>query len=368
MLELEGKFNKAKIFADSVDNVSISQVINLLNQPFVKGQKIRLMPDIHPGASCTIGMTMTIEDKVVPDLVGADIGCGMDVVYLDADEVDLKRLDEVIHKKVPSGYSINEVPHRFMKNINLTDLHCYFNLEYGSQGNFALGSLGGGNHFIELEKTSNNDLILIVHSGSRRMGKEVCEYYQKQAWKEFKRKYHTSYQSDFIYCEGPLFEKYIHDMKIMQEYAILNRKAIIDTILTNMGLDYTDSFTTVHNFVDLDKMILRKGAVSALKGEKLIIPINMAQGSLICEGKGNSDWNYSAPHGAGRLLSRLQAKSSITIDEFKKSMEGIYSSSISENTLSESPMAYKPIDTILNNIKDTVKVLDIAKPVYNFKS
>lgn len=368
MFELTGKFNTAKVFANSADKKSISQVINLLNQPFVENQKIRLMPDIHPGTSCTIGMTMTIEDKIVPDLVGADIGCGVNVVYLDCNEVDLKKLDEVIRKKVPFGYAINEIPHKFMNDINLTDLDCYFNLEYGAQGNFALGSLGGGNHFIELEKTNNNELILVVHSGSRRMGQEVCEYYQKQAWIEFKRKYHTSYQSDFIYCEGKLFEKYIHDMEIMQEYAFLNRKAIIETILTNMGLDYTDSFTTVHNYVDLDKMILRKGAVSALKNEKLIIPINMSQGSLICKGKGNSDWNYSAPHGAGRLLSRSQAKATISLDEFQKSMDGIYTTSISKNTLSESPMVYKPIESILDNIGDTVEILDIAKPIYNFKA
>lgn len=368
MFELKGRYADAKVFADDVDEVSISQVIQFLNQPMAKGQKIRMMPDIHPGIACTIGTTMTITDKVVPNLVGTDIGCGMEVVYLDADEIDFKRFDDIVHHKVPHGYKKREIPHHFMKNIDLTELKCYFKLEAGGEGNFSLGTLGGGNHFIEVNKSSDDELMLVIHSGSRRIGADVCEFYQNQALKEFKRFHNMASVKDLIYCEGRLFEDYLHDMKIMQDFAVWNRKAIAETILSNYGIDFTKSFTTIHNYIDLDKMILRKGAVSANKNETLIIPINMSEGSLICKGKGNSDWNYSAPHGAGRIYSRSDAKEILSLDEFKRTMEGIYSTSVSKNTLDESPMAYKSIDSIVSNINETVDVLDIAKPIYNFKA
>lgn len=368
MFELKGRYATAKVFSDDVDGESISQVIQFLNQPIAEGQTIRMMPDIHPGAGCTIGTTMTITDKVVPNLVGSDIGCGMEVAYLDADEIDFERLDNIVHHKVPHGYKKRTVPHHFMNDFDLTELKCYFKLEAGGEGNFSLGTLGGGNHFIEINKTSDGDLILVIHSGSRRIGADVCEYYQNQALKEFKRFHNMAPDKNYIYCEGRLFEDYIHDMKIMQEYAVLNRKAIVETILSEYGMDFTKSFTTIHNYIDMDRMILRKGAVSANKNEILIIPMNMRDGSIICKGKGNPDWNYSAPHGAGRLLRRSKAKEELSLDEYRETMKGIYSTSVSRNTLDESPMAYKPIDRILNNVGDTVNIVDIVKPVYNFKA
>ena len=368
MFELAGKYATAKIFTDEVDEVSISQVIQFLNHPIAENQKIRMMPDIHAGRGCTIGTTMTITDKVIPNLVGTDIGCGMEVIYLDADEIDFERLDHIVHHKVPHGYKKRTVPHHFMKDFDLTELKCYFKLEAGGEGNFSLGTLGGGNHFIEINKSSNGELILVIHSGSRRMGADVCEYYQNQALKEFKRFHHMASDKDLIYCEGRLFDDYIHDMKIMQEFAVVNRKAIADTILSEYGMDCTRTFTTIHNYIDMDRMILRKGAVSANKNETLIIPINMRDGSIICKGKGNSDWNYSAPHGAGRLLSRKRAKEVLSFDEFEKEMEEIYSTSVKKSTLDESPMAYKSIDNILNNVEDTVNIIDIVKPIYNFKA
>lgn len=368
MFELKGRYATAKIFSDDVDPVSISQVIQFLNQPIAEGQTIRMMPDIHAGRGCTIGTTMTITDKVVPNLVGSDIGCGMEVVYLGADEIDFERLDYIIHHKVPHRYKKRTTPHHFMKDFDLTELKCYFDLEAGSEGNFSLGTLGGGNHFIEINETQDGELILVIHSGSRRIGADVCEYYQNQALKEFKRFHNMASDKDLIYCEGRVFDNYIHDMNIMQEFAVLNRKAIAETILSEYGMDYTKSFTTIHNYIDMDRMILRKGAVSANKNETLIIPINMRDGSIICKGKGNSDWNYSAPHGAGRLFSRSKAKEELSFDDFERSMEGIYTTSVSKKTLDESPMAYKPIDNILNNVEDTVKIMDIVKPVYNFKA
>ena len=368
MFELRGKYATAKVFSDDVDNDSISQVIQFLNQPIAEGQTIRMMPDIHAGSGCTIGTTMTITDKVVPNLVGSDIGCGMEVVYLDADEIDFERLDDIIRNKVPHGFDKRTIPHPFMKNLDLTELKCYFKLEAGSEGNFYIGTLGGGNHFIEINRTSEGDLILVVHSGSRRIGADVCEYYQNESLKEFKRFHNLASNKDLIYCEGKLFEDYIHDMKIMQDFAALNRKAIADTILSEYGMEYTKTFTTIHNYIDMDRMILRKGAVSANKNETLIIPINMRDGSIICKGKGNSDWNYSAPHGAGRLLSRRRAKDELSFEEYERTMEGIYSTSVKMKTIDESPMAYKPIDNILNNVEDTVKIMEIVKPVYNFKA
>ena len=368
MFELKGKYATAKVFTDDVDSESISQVIKFLNQPIAEGQTIRMMPDVHPGEGCTIGTTMTITDRVVPNLVGSDIGCGMEVVYLEADEIDFERFDDIVRHKVPHGYDKRTVPHHFMKSFDLTKLRCYFKLEAGSEGNFYLGTLGGGNHFIEVNRTSDDELILVVHSGSRRIGADVCEYYQNQALKEFKRFHNMASNRNLIYCEGKLFEDYLHDMQIMQDFAALNRKAIVETILSSYGMEYTKSFTTIHNYIDLDKMILRKGAVSADKNEILIIPINMSVGSLICKGKGNSDWNYSAPHGAGRLYKRSVAKNILSLEDYEKSMEGIYTTSISKGTLDESPMAYKPAEAILSNIGDTVDVLDIAKPIYNFKA
>jgi len=412
MLKLQGKYNTAKVFTDNVEPSAMGQIIELCNQEFAKDSVIRIMPDVHSGAGCTIGTTMTLTDKVVPNLVGVDIGCGVRVVRLKEKKVELPKLDSVIRKCIPSGFSIREKEHKYTKNLRLEELHCknHTNLD---KAYLSLGSLGGGNHFIELAKSDNQDLYLLVHSGSRHLGIEVCKYYQDTAHKRLNedkymlksayiinelinqgreleiegalKKLKEEYKQNkvphaFAYCEGELFDNYIHDMQIVQEFAAWNRKAITDTILKEMKLHEEESFDTIHNYIEIQTVVLdvlgykpthtlRKGAVSAKKNETLIIPINMRDGSLICKGKGNPDWNYSAPHGAGRLLSRSEAKSQITLHDFKTTMQeaGIFSTSVNQGTIDESPMAYKPIDEIMSNIGDTVKIVDQIKPIYNFK-
>jgi len=367
MFELYGKYNNTKIFADDIDNQSISQIIKFLNNPITEGQRVRMMPDVHSGIGCTIGTTMTIEDKVIPNLVGTDIGCGMEVVYLEQNEINLESLNHVIRKYIPSGYSVRNTPHKFMDNINLTELKCYFNLYDADHSFMYLGTLGGGNHFIEVNKSNDEELILVIHSGSRRIGKEVSEYYQKESLRYFKRYHKMASSKDLIYCEGKLFDDYLHDLGIMQEFALWNRKAMVETILNKCEIESSKSFSCIHNYIDLKNMILRKGAISAQKNEKVIIPINMRDGSLLCTGKGNRDWNYSAPHGAGRLMSRTDAKNTFSLEEFKESMKGIYTNSVNTKNISESPMAYKPIESILKNIGDSVTVDEIIRPIYNFK-
>lgn len=370
MIELKGKYNEAKIFTDVVDEASISQVMLLLNQEFVAGSRIRLMPDIHAGAGCTIGTTTTIKDKIVPNLVGVDIGCGMEVIRVKEKRMELQKLDKLIYEKIPSGFSIREKAHRYFDNINLEELYCYPRIDV-RRAEKSLGTLGGGNHFIEADKDEEGNLYVVVHSGSRHLGLEVANYYQEEGYKsvngstEQKR---TNIPRQLAYVSGDLFRQYIHDMKIIQEYAMLNRQAMMDEIVKGMKLHVEEQFTTIHNYIDTDAMILRKGAVSAREGEKLLIPINMRDGSLICTGKGNDDWNQSAPHGAGRLMSRSAAKENFTVSEFKKQMSGIYTTSVSKDTLDECPMAYKGMDDIVNNIGDTVRIDRVIKPVYNFKA
>ena len=392
MIEIRGKYNVAYVYTDIVDKESISQIIELLNQPMSQGQQIRMMPDIHAGAGCTIGTTMTVGDKIIPNLVGVDIGCGMEVTYLREKEIDFDKLDNVIRTYVPSGLSVRNRAHSYFKQIDLSALRCakQVDTEYAK---VSLGTLGGGNHFIEVDKTDNGELLLVVHSGSRHLGTEVARYYQKEAYndlnkrgaemlvlqlkqqgrekeieQELKKYSGTRIPKDLAYCEGALMDAYVHDMKIVQEFAKLNRKAITQTILAECGLNPTDSFTTIHNYLDTEHMILRKGAVSAQKGERLIIPMNMRDGALICVGKGNPEWNYSAPHGAGRLINRGAAKQSINLDEFVETMKGIYSTSVGQSTIDESPMAYKPMQSIIDNVGDTVDIEQIVKPVYNFKA
>lgn len=370
MIELKGKYNEAKIFTDIVDEASISQVMLLLNQEFVAGSRIRLMPDIHAGAGCTIGTTMTIKDKIVPNLVGVDIGCGMEVIKVKEKHMELQKLDKLIYEKIPSGFSIREKAHRYIDDINLEELYCYPRIDV-RRAEKSLGTLGGGNHFIEADKDEEGNLYVVVHSGSRHLGLEVANYYQEEGYKsvngstEQKR---TNIPRQLAYVSGDLFRQYIHDMKIIQAYAMLNRQAMMDEIVKGMKLHVEEQFTTIHNYIDTDAMILRKGAVSARDGEKLLIPINMRDGSLICTGKGNDDWNQSAPHGAGRLMSRSAAKENFTVSEFKKQMSGIYTTSVSKDTLDECPMAYKGMDDIVNNIGDTVRIDRVIKPVYNFKA
>lgn len=398
MIELKGKYNEAKIFTDVVDEASISQVLLLLNQEFVSGSKIRLMPDIHAGAGCTIGTTMTIADKIVPNLVGVDIGCGMETIKINEPHIELQKLDKLIYEKIPSGFNVREKTHRYFDEINLEDLFCYKYID-PRRAEKSLGTLGGGNHFIEANKDDEGNIYVVVHSGSRHLGLEVAKYYQEEGYKSLngstkqdidaliaelktqgrereiqksvtalKNTKRTNIPKQLAYVSGELFEQYIHDMKIVQRYAELNRQAMMDEIIKGMKVHVTEQFTTIHNYIDTKAMILRKGAVSAKEGEKLLIPINMRDGSLICVGKGNDDWNQSAPHGAGRLMSRSAAKESFTVSEFKNQMSGIYTTSVNKDTLDECPMAYKGMDDIVNNIGDTVNIVDIIKPIYNFKA
>lgn len=398
MIEVQGKYNKAKIFTDVVDSSSIAQVLELCNQEFAAGSRIRMMPDIHAGAGCTIGTTMTITDKVVPNLVGVDISCGLETVRISEKSVDLQKLDQIIHEKIPSGFAIRNKAHDYLNRVNLNELCCVSHVKM-SRAEKSIGTLGGGNHFIEMDKDDDGNLYLVIHSGSRHLGVEVANYYQeegykalnhaddtaikelvsrlkaegreKQIEKEIKRVKNlkqTNIPKSLAYVSGELFEQYIHDMKIVQHYAMLNRQAMVDEIVRAMGFHVEEQFTTIHNYIDTEAMILRKGAVSAKAGEKLLIPINMRDGSLICVGKGNEDWNLSAPHGAGRLMSRAEAKRSFTVSEFEEQMTEVYTTSVNKSTLDECPMAYKDMQDILNNIGSTAEVVKIIRPIYNFKA
>ena len=367
MIELKGKYNEAKIFTDVVDEASIAQVMYLLNQEFVQGSRIRMMPDIHAGAGCTIGTTMTIQDKAVPNLVGVDIGCGMETVRIKEKHLELQKLDKLIYEKIPSGFQIREKTHKFFDETALEDLYCYKEIN-PLRAEKSLGTLGGGNHFIEADKDESGNIYLVIHSGSRHLGLEVANYYQEEGYRALQETDAKGIPKALAYVSGELFAHYIHDMKIVQAYAKLNRQAMMQEIVKGMKLHVTDQFTTIHNYIDTDAMILRKGAVSSRKGEKLIIPMNMRDGSLICMGKGNEEWNQSAPHGAGRLMSRSQAKQSFTVSEFKKQMAGIYSTSIGKGTLDECPMVYKNMEDIAKYIGDTADIMQVIKPIYNFKA
>jgi len=366
MLELKGKYNTAKIFTDMAEQSALSQIYHLLNQEFTCGSTIRVMPDVHAGMGCTIGTTMTISDKVVPNLVGVDIGCGMETVLLNNERVELTQLDKEIHQNIPSGFSIRKAPHHFSEEIDLARLRCAKHVDL-LRAELSIGTLGGGNHFIELGKDDDGQLYLVVHSGSRNLGKQVCEYYQNAAAKELNRKGKGADRA-LAYLSGQMFDDYLHDMGIVQRYADLNRKAIIKELEKRLKLKITEQFTTIHNYIDISSMILRKGAISAKKGEKMLIPMNMRDGSLVCIGKGNKDWNYSAPHGAGRLMSRSAAKGSITLTEFEKAMKGVFSSTVNKSTIDEAPFAYKPMDEIIANIGDTAEIVASIKPIYNFKA
>ena len=401
MKEVNGKYNSAKVFTDVVEDSAIAQIKELCNQEFVQNEKIRIMPDAHAGAGCVIGTTMTITDKIVPNLVGVDIGCGMETVKIKGKHIELMQLDKLIYRAIPSGFDIRDTAHRYAEQIDLTELKCkhYVNLDRAEK---SLGTLGGGNHFIEADKGDDGSVYIVVHSGSRHLGVEVAKYYQEMGYKQLVSEYVTSKDEEnklieelkaqgrqqdiqneiaklrngktvpipkhLAYVSGELFKDYIHDMRIVQRFAELNRKAMMDEILKGVGLKAEEQFTTIHNYIDTENMILRKGSVSAQSGEKLIIPINMRDGSLICKGKGNPDWNYSAPHGAGRLMSRSAARESFTVSEFKKQMKGIYSTSVCSGTLDECPMAYKGMEDIVNNIGDTAEIISIIKPIYNFKA
>lgn len=394
MLEIPGKYNTAKVFTDNIETTAISQIMNLCNQEIAKDSKIRIMPDVHAGAGCTIGTTMTIQDKIIPNLVGCDLGCGMHAIKLKETSIDLSLLDSVIAQYIPSGYEIHEQPidkfakmKEFIAPVNKDFLNRFF------------GTLGGGNHFIEVDQDKNGALWLVIHTGSRRAGIEIHGHYQRLAIRKLHQKFNqpkiqTAVErltaegkkneidhavkviqgqpipipDDLCYLEGDDVTDYLHDVALAQQFALLNRTIIADKIVHHMNLHVEDQFDTMHNYVDTENKILRKGSISAQAGERVIIPMNMRDGSLICIGKGNPEWNFSAPHGAGRLLSRGDAKDCIGLEEYQESMKGIYSTSIMQSTIDESPMVYKPIEEIMENIKDTVDIIDVIKPIYNFKA
>lgn len=404
MKEITGLYNTAKVFTDTVDEKSLQQIKLLCDQEFTAGSKLRLMPDVHAGAGCTIGTTMTIGDKIVPNLVGVDIGCGMETLMIHKDSDTARnfnpaQLDTIIRKNIPSGFDIRKKPHAYVDDIEWDHIKGQYTK---SRAKLSLGTLGGGNHFIEADRDEEGNLYIVVHSGSRHAGLEIADYYQEMAWdqlngktradlqviidelkaagrqseieeklSEVKAQIKTTIPKDLAYVSGYLFDDYINDMRIMQNFAMLNRKAMINTISIGLHVkqdEIVDQFTTIHNYIDTENMILRKGAVSAQKGEKLLIPINMRDGSLICIGKGNEDWNCSAPHGAGRVMSRMKAKKELSLEEFKAEMSGIYSTTVTKETLDEAPMAYKTMDDIVANIDPTADIVNIIKPVFNFKA
>ena len=401
MIEVIGLFNKALCYTDQLDNISENQIKAVCDREEFMDSKIRIMPDVHAGKGCTIGTTMTITDKIVPGMVGVDIGCGMETVKLAEKEIDYAILDSFIRSEIPCGREIRKTYHPFNEQIVLEDLRCVKEVKI-PRARLSIGTLGGGNHFIEVARADCGDLYLIVHSGSRHIGSTVAEYYQNQAYctlcgnskKQIKYIIETlkaegrhkeiddtvqrvklqqprdniKVPKHLSYVSGELFDDYMHDMNIIQQYAVINRKAMTDKIINGMGLTEVDRFTTIHNYIDADTKILRKGAVSAKDGERLLIPINMRDGSLICVGKGNEDWNYSAPHGAGRLMSRTKAFETLSMDEFKSEMNGIFTTSVNRDTLDESPMAYKSIDVILKHIAPTANIIEHIRTTYNFKA
>lgn len=398
MIEIKGKYNSALCYCAELEEAAAEQIRAVCDQEAFRDCKIRIMPDVHAGKGCTIGTTMTIKDKLVPGMVGVDIGCGMETVKIAEKDIDFKKLDALIHAKIPCGREIRETPHELNAEIDLNELRCapFVNLERARK---SIGTLGGGNHFIEVDRGENGELYLVVHSGSRHLGVEVANYYQEQgrlalwggahhqieqliaalkaegrfqeiqpAVAALKKEHEIGLPKDLVYVEGRLFKDYIHDMRIVQKFAVLNRKAMTDVILSGMNFTREEEFTTIHNYIDTDAMILRKGSVSAKEGEKLLIPINMRDGSLICIGKGNAEWNCSAPHGAGRLMSRRKAFDSLSMEQYRAEMEGIYTTCVVPDTLDESPMAYKSMEEIVRQIEPTVRIVERVKPVYNFKA
>lgn len=365
MITLNGKYNTAKIFTDTIESSAEGKIQKLLDMEFISGSQICIMPDVHAGAGCTIGTTMTIADKVIPNLVGVDIGCGMLIVKLKDKRIDLPKLDSFIHKNIPAGMNIRQNAHKYLDETRIDELYCQKHVDM-NRGMLSLGILGGGNHFIEIDKDDEGNLYLIIHTGSRHIGLQTAKYYQDEAFKTMGSQDEIPYE--LAYCEGELLTKYLHDMEIMQDFADWNRHAIADTIIKGCKLKADSQFTTIHNYIDLEHMILRKGAVSAQLDEMLLIPINMRDGALICRGLGNPDWNYSAPHGSGRVMSRSEVKNNVTLNAYKSEMKGIFSTTVNAGTLDECTMAYKGIDEIIANITPTAEIITRIKPIYNFKA
>lgn len=405
MIEIKGDYNVAKVYSNIVEESAYEQIVQLCSQPFVKDCKIRIMPDVHSGAGCVIGFTANLGEMVIPNIVGVDIGCGMLTVELGKVDIDFERLDNTIIEYVPSGKRTHEG--RLVRFPELQTLNCYRSLKDTKRLERSIGTLGGGNHFIEVDIDEDDNKYLVIHSGSRNLGKQVAEIYQNLAYdilcgkdklfdaqkkliqdykaqgrrseiqgaiKELKKSFQkktTDVPKPLCYLTGEYRQQYLDDMRICQKFAVINRETMANIILGKMfgkTLDDFKYFQTIHNYIDLESNIVRKGAVSAKNGEKLLIPINMRDGSLICIGKGNEDWNCSAPHGAGRLMSRKKAHESLSLDEFENEMKDIYTSCVTDSTLDESPMAYKPIEEIVSQITPTAKIIKQIKPVYNFKA
>ena len=400
MFEIKGKVTTAICYAKVVGDNAVEQIRTMCDYELTAGSRVRIMPDVHAGTGCTIGTTMTVLDKVCPNIVGVDIGCGMYTVRLADRELNFEQIDEVVHS-IPSGMNTWE---NCYEEFDLKDLRCFKALKDLSRLECSLGTLGGGNHFIEIDRTSDGDYYLVIHSGSRNLGKQVAGYYQQmavdhftgkdripeernelvrtykeqgreteieEALKQLMRRYDaviSSVPEELCWLEGSAVQDYLHDVEICQRFARRSREIMAEVILQNTGMTASESFHTIHNYIDTDEMILRKGAIAAHRGEKILIPINMRDGSVIAIGKGNPEWNYSAPHGAGRIMSRSKAKTSIDLEEYRKAMEGIYSTSVNEYTLDEAPMAYKSLEDIIDVIGESVDIIDIMKPVYNFKA
>ncbi len=365
MKTVKGIYAEAKIFTDDVEEYAEAQVKMICDNEIADGSTIRMMPDIHPGKAAPIGLSMTVTDKVIPQLLGVDIGCGMTCVKLNKSSVEFQKLDRVIRENIPSGFSIRKEPHHMAGEFPYDGLHCIRHINR-QKAERSLGTLGGGNHFIELDKGKDDSLYLVVHTGSRHLGEEVADYYTKLAGTCLKEQgkeipYYMSY------LEGDHKDAYLEDVKLLQQYAEQNRQIIVREILKGMKWKPAEQFSVAHNYLD-DEGILRKGAISARSGEKVVIPANMRDGVILGIGKGNTEWNYSAPHGSGRRFKREDVKNQYTVSEFKKEMKGIYSSCVGADTLDEAPFAYRPMEEIAGQIKDTVEITEILKPVYNFKA
>lgn len=398
MLEIKGKINTAICYASVIEEEAIEQIRRMCDYEFTAGSRIRIMPDVHAGKGCTIGTTMTITDKAVPNIVGVDIGCGMYTVKLGKTDIDFAKFDEAAHF-IPSGMNVWEGR---QEHFDLEQLRCYRDLNDTKRLERSLGTLGGGNHFIEIDESADGEKYLVIHSGSRNLGKQVAELYQKlavelskgkeeyfkkrdeviRAYKEQGRKKEIQaalkqinwerkeslIPEDLCFLYGSYLEDYLHDVEVCQRFARRNREKMAEILLERTGIAAGEAFHTIHNYIDTEEMILRKGAIAAHAGEKVLIPINMRDGSVLAVGKGNAEWNYSAPHGAGRIMSRKAAKDRLSLEEYRETMKGIYTTSVNEATLDEAPMAYKSLDDIIDVIRDSVDIIDVMKPVYNFKA
>ena len=398
MMEIKGKVNTALCYAKVIEDTAIEQIQRMCDCPFAEGSRIRIMPDVHAGKGCTIGTTMTVRDKAVPNVVGVDIGCGMYTVNLGKAEINMEQMDAAAHS-IPSGTDVWEGR---MERFDLLGLRCYRELKDVKRLERSLGTLGGGNHFIEIDQASDGTRYLVIHSGSRNLGKQVAECYQRLAVdlnkgkeeylrkkdaliEEYKaagrrseiqaalkklkwEKRETTIPEDLCFVYGQYLEDYLHDVEICQRFARRSREFMAEVILGRLGMRAEDAFHTVHNYIDTEEMILRKGAIAAHEGERVLIPINMRDGSVLAVGRGNPEWNFSAPHGAGRIMSRTDAKERLDMDEYRREMAGIYTTSVSKETLDEAPMAYKSLSDIIDVISESVDVIEVLKPIYNFKA